>query len=117
MAVKTGDQFLTENNQRYETINVSKNIANARFIGKVELSGYAPADRKSLLAKLFGSAISFAQDQGTVAIYHTHSDESYVPTDGKESIQGNGGIYETGDAFTTALQNKGLKVIHSMTRH
>ncbi len=26
----------------------------------------------------------------TIAIYHTHSDESYVPTDGKESKEGNG---------------------------
>ena len=54
---------------------------------------------------------------GKVAIYHTHSDESYIPTDGKESILGAGGIYKVGDAFTSALKSKGMEVIQSDAKH
>ena len=61
--------------------------------------------------------MAHAQGGGKVAVYHTHSDESYIPTDGKDSIYGNGGIYKVGDSFTQALQNEGLEVIHSDARH
>jgi len=56
-------------------------------------------------------------DTGRIAIYHTHSDESYVPTDGAASIPGNGGIYRVGESFTRALQGRRVSVIHSQARH
>lgn len=111
-SVKTGDQFITEQNKRYEITSVNGDIAQARFIGNVNLSQYT-SPTKSKWTKILSPSIAEAQGGGKVAIYHTHTDESYVPTDGKESILGNGSIYKVGSAFADALQAKGIEAIHS----
>jgi stage II sporulation protein P len=117
--VRTGDQFITENNKRYEVTDIEGDIAHAKFIGEVNMSKYAQPNRiqafwQSLLQP---RVVRAADGSGKVAIYHTHSDESYVPTDGAESIYGAGGVYKVGDAFTSALQAKGLEVVHSNAKH
>ncbi|HEY3426575.1 MAG TPA: stage II sporulation protein P, partial [Negativicutes bacterium] len=117
--VGIGDQFITENNKRYEVTGIEGDIAYAKFIGEVNMSIYAQPNRiqalwQSLLQPRVARA---ADDKGKVAIYHTHSDESYVPTDGTDSIYGAGGIYKVGDAFASALQAKGLEVVHSNAKH
>ncbi len=115
--VRVGDQCLTADNKRYEVTAVSGDTAQARFVGVVDLRAYAP---KGAAGYRFAGPLAprIAHAQGNkVAIYHTHSDESYVPTDGTESILGNGGIYKVGDSFASALQAKGLQPIHSMNKH
>jgi stage II sporulation protein P len=84
----------------------------------VNLSQYIPQEKSNVafFQGILQPRIAEAQG-GKIAIYHTHSDESYVPTDGKESILGAGGIYKVGDAFTQALQSKGMDVIHSTAKH
>ncbi|WP_425061370.1 stage II sporulation protein P [Sporomusa carbonis] len=117
--VEAGDQVLTEKNRRYEVVSVEGDIAHAKFIGEVNLSLYYNEDQ-SLLVKLkdiLQPNIAKAQGGGKVAIYHTHSDESYVPTDGKESIDGAGGIYKVGDSFAETLKSKGIEAIHSQAKH
>lgn len=52
-----------------------------------------------------------------IGVYHTHNAESYVPTDGTDSINGQGGIHSVGDSFAQALENKGISVIHNQTLH
>jgi len=117
--MRAGDQVLTENNQRYEVFRVEGNIAYAKFLGDVNLSAYYHEDTGILgrLKAYLKPAIAEAEGNGKVAIYHTHSDESYVPTDGAESILGAGGIYKVGDAFTSSLEKKGVTVIHSQAKH
>jgi stage II sporulation protein P len=115
--VKIGDQCLTDTNKRYEVISLDGNTAKARFIGDVNLAKFTPGGNTFEFSRLWGFSVAKAQGAGKVAIYHTHSDESYVPTDGKESILGDGGIFKVGDAFTSALQAKGLEVIHSTAKH
>jgi len=113
---QVGDQCLTENNKRFEVVSIEGKIAHVKLIGEVDLSQYGPSiDNKAL--GFLQSRIASAEGKGKVAIYHTHSDESYVPTDGKESILGAGGIYKVGDAFANALQADGLEVIHSDAKH
>lgn len=116
--VKAGDQFLTDKNIRYEITSVEGDIAHAQKIGEVNLGQYLPPEESQpgLFSSLLKTRIAKAQG-GKVAVYHTHSDESYVPTDGKESILGAGGIYKVGDVFTKSLQSKGLEVIHSQAKH
>jgi stage II sporulation protein P len=115
--IDVGDQFLTAENKRYEITSVKDDTAYAKLLGQVNLSQmgvqYTPVNWKSTLF----SPVAKAQDKPKVAIYHTHSDESYVPSDGTDSSYGNGGIYQVGDAFASALKNKGLDVIHSTTKH
>lgn len=114
--VRVGDQFLTSENKRFEVIAVEGDTARAKFIGSVNLSQYAKPSRLYWSA-ILSPTVAYAQEKGKVAIYHTHSDESYVPTDGADSKYGQGGIYKVGDSFAEALKAKGLDVIHSDARH
>ncbi|HHY46215.1 MAG TPA: hypothetical protein GX506_02840, partial [Firmicutes bacterium] len=52
-----------------------------------------------------------------IATYHTHSDESYIPTDGAEAIEPRGGIYKVGAAATSTLERYGVNVDHSYAVH
>ncbi len=118
--MRAGDQVLTETNRRYEVIRIEGNTAHAKFVGEVNLSLYDQKQDSSIIARLkafLQPAIAQAEGNGKVAVYHTHSDESYVPTDGKESILGAGGIYKVGNAFTASLEKKGVTVIHSDAKH
>jgi len=115
--VNVGDQCLTADNKRYEVTSISGDTAHARFLGLVDLSAYEPKGAAGqMLAGPLVPRIASAQGN-KVAIYHTHSDESYVPTDGTESIHGNGGIFKVGDAFSKALEAKGLQPVHSTAKH
>ena len=52
-----------------------------------------------------------------VVVYHTHSDESFLPTSGTASKPGNGDIYRVGDAFSNTLLSAGISVTHSRNAH
>ena len=114
--VRVGDQCITENNKRYEVISIDGNIAQSKFVGDVNLTQYQQPEKNTILGFL-RPRITWAQGSGKVAVYHTHSDESYLPTDGKDSILGAGGIYKVGDSFTNVLQAKGMEVFHSDAKH
>ena len=113
---QVGDQCITENNKRFEVVSIEGEIAYVKFIGEVNLSQYKQPNNNRLLG-ILSPPIANAQGKGKVAFYHTHTDESYVPTDGKESILGAGGIFKVGDAFASALKTNGMEVIQSDTKH
>lgn len=117
-AVAVGDQVLTEQNRRYEVTSCEGNTAHARFLGQQTLS-VAENDTWWWSWEQAWDALPtlLAESNRKVAIYHTHTDESYIPTDGTESIDGNGGILKVGQAFQQALQAKGLDAVQSTTRH
>ena len=52
-----------------------------------------------------------------VALYCTHSDESYEPTDGASSKEKRGGIYDVAEEFKKALEEKGITVYYSTENH
>jgi stage II sporulation protein P len=52
-----------------------------------------------------------------VVVYHTHSDESYIPTSGTAVKPGEGDIYAVGSAFREALKDTGISVAHSYNQH
>lgn len=115
--VRVGDQFLTEQNKRYEVTGIEGDSARARFLGTVNMSLYLP-QKDSFFAELLKPNVAVAAEQGSkVAIYHTHSDESYVPSDGSESKLGAGGIYKVGAAFAEGLKKNGLTPILSTAKH
>lgn len=114
--VKVGDQILTEQNKRYEVTGIEGDTAKARFVGSVDLSLYLP-QTDNYFVELLKPRIASAQQGGKVAIYHTHSDESYVPSDGSESKLGAGGIYKVGQAFAEGLKQSGLTPIVSNAKH
>jgi stage II sporulation protein P len=114
--VKVGDQCLTAENKRYEVTAINGNRATVKFLESVNLAQYdtipyAATHGISLISTAYG------ESKGKVAIYHTHDDESYVPTDGKSSIYGDGGIFKVGHAFANALRADGMIAIHSYAKH
>jgi len=116
--VNVGDQYLNEDNELYEVVKVSGRTAYARFKEKVDLMSLINLQETEAIAQAAqGEQSNAEKKERVVAIYHTHSDESYVPTDGKASIPNNGGIFKVGDALAKALENKGIKVIHSDQSH
>jgi stage II sporulation protein P len=115
MGVAVGDQYQTEDDRLYEVISVDEGqrTAIARFLEQVQLS----ADTLAFIENLMASAPKAGKGQVTVGVYHTHSSESYVPSDGTDSIRGNGGIFKVGAALVESLKEAGARVVYSDSRH
>lgn len=114
LSVFTGDEFIAPDNRRYKVVKVQDTKCYCKFVG---IEKTASLETKGASLAAFGLTPVMANSKGEVAIYHTHSDESYVPTDGTESKTGKGGIYQVGDALTKKLKNLGVKVVHDTTAH
>lgn len=115
-ALQVGDEYLDEANVLWRVDQVIGNeAAIAVYVRQVDLSSAVKDFRLTLAAAPLAQAAGGGLQVG---IYHTHSDESYVPSDGTDSDpSGHGGVYRVGDALTTALENAGLKVVHSLANH
>ncbi len=107
-----GDQFITAKNMRYEITSIKGDYAYTRLLGKE-----AEAKTTSLPSESIWSQLIARNDKPTIGVYHTHSDESYVPSDGAESIYGHGGIFKVGNVFTKKLRQIDFTVFHSRKPH
>lgn len=111
--IRVGDLYLTSDNRLFEVYSVEDRLARARFKEKVKLEGAAA--RSPVFTP---SAIpAQAQPAYRIAIYHTHNAESFVPSDGTDSIYGVGGIHAVGAAFRDALEGKNITVDYSERLH
>ena len=63
------------------------------------------------------TALPVAAVRRAVALYCTHSDESYEPTDGKSSIEKRGGIYDVAESLKASLEKEGVTVYYSDENH
>ncbi|HOL02406.1 MAG TPA: stage II sporulation protein P [Bacillota bacterium] len=122
--VVAGDEFIDEDNSRYRVVNVEGHTAWADFIETVDVETEALAFQAQALLRLgflragVGLAADRAPQGGLVAIYHTHSDESYVPTSGSPSVTPHGDVYDVGAVISASLKNAvGLKTVHSWESH
>lgn len=106
--VSVGDEFISDEDVRYQVTKVEGTNAVAKSLGKMEAILEFPSPIGAE-AKPAGNA--------TVAIYHTHSDESYIPSDNSDSIPAKGGVLKVGNSLASALIQKGVKAIHSLTSH
>jgi len=115
--VQAGNEIITHEGKHYRVVqvNAEETTAVARFIG-VDQKLLAYNEFYSCL-ELPATAAAAAPSKRPVAIYHTHSDESYLPTDGKISIPFNGGIIDVGDTYTENLTENGTRVLHDKTPH
>ncbi|TYO95562.1 stage II sporulation protein P [Desulfallas thermosapovorans] len=113
-SVTVGDELITAGGKHYKVNKVDGFNARAEFAGMDrELLGYMD-EYENITVPVAGR-----QDwnKRPVALYHTHSAESYVPSDGTESKPYEGGIYDVGDALAAALKEKGINVLHDKTPH
>lgn len=110
-----GDEYISDDNRHFRVTHVddAECAAYAEYLGMAEpgatVSG--PEKTEALLAQL---GIAFADEgRGVICMYSTHSDESYVPGDGKSSKWEDAGIYDVGNAFKEELEKLGYTVVYS----
>ncbi|MGE5381460.1 MAG: stage II sporulation protein P [Methylocystaceae bacterium] len=113
--VMVGDEYISPDNTRYRVEKVSGLTAYARSMGKVQLAA-RPLNFASWSLS-FGYRWLTAKGGPIVGVYSTHTDESYKPSDGKDSIDGHGGVIKVASVLTKGLSGKGLKVIHDDAKH
>jgi stage II sporulation protein P len=106
------DEYITSDNKHYTIIKVDKNKkqAIAEYIGDIKLPDIEQV-------KVSMSAWAGRQANGNILIYSTHTDESYIPSDGSHTKPANGGIVDVAQTFKDALESKGISAIHDRTPH
>jgi stage II sporulation protein P len=108
LTIRPGDAYIADDNRYYEVVSVEATQAKARYV------------REWATGPLQTSAVggeANTASQPLISLYHTHSDECYIPTDGKATTRGNGSIMQVGDAFQTKLTELHYQVDHDKTLH
>ena len=100
-AVSIDDEYISQDNKRYRVVQVDNEnyTAIARYVEDVVL--WADMDKAML------STVA-QQGQKKVALYCTHTSESYVPGDGAEAKPEKGGVLDVANQLTDALKKKGI---------
>ncbi|MEQ8199802.1 MAG: stage II sporulation protein P [Syntrophomonadaceae bacterium] len=120
LPVHIDDRYIDTNNVEYVVIGMDGPNAVADIVTRTT-GGIPPDNSTAAIPKpvFFNRALPV---QGVnaphhVVIYHTHTDESYIPTSGKASQPGAGDIYTVGTALADSLQKSGISVSHSVNAH
>lgn len=109
LSIHAGDEFIDEDNRVFEILITEGNLAKARYV-RTETD----IAMETLIMPVQAPAEA---DAPLVAVYHTHTDESYIPTDGKSTERGKGSIIEVGKAFSDRLVELGIRAEHSTALH
>lgn len=120
--VTAGDQYLDVDNILYRVYSVKGSDAWAKPMRRVDLTAEIESLRQQALAAGetwdvdLATLTSFAPPN--VAIYSTHSDESYKPASGRSAVNaGQGDVYRVGAAFAAQLKADGMTPIQSGATH
>ncbi len=113
-AVSVGDEYISAENQLYEIISVDEQhkTAVARLVGAEEMPDVSWLNAEHDAVSVYAQA-----DKKLIALYVTHGDESYVPTDGTESEEDGGGIYDVAKQFKAELEALGITVALDTSSH
>lgn len=123
LAVHPGDRFLAADNRWWRVEQVQGDRAVAVPAGRVWRAAWRPAQALRSGVGLPRSVTALAPSTGPaeaeadVVIYHTHSDESYLPSDGTASTEGRGGIFQVGASLAAAVEAAGLKAAQRLEDH
>lgn len=118
-----GDEYIAGDNVLYRIATVNSGNAIAEKIGEEPMPDVSWLDVGEAQAVFASDEITQAvsakanADKRLIALYVTHSDESYIPSDGSQSINGQGGIYDVARKFRDALQKQGVDVILDESTH
>jgi len=107
-----GDEYITGDNQHYrvEAVDSANSTAVARHLGVANMPDVSWLDTAD-------SQPVAALGEKKIALYCTHSDESYIKGDGTESVDGSGGIYDIANEFGASLEQLGVTVKISDATH
>lgn len=105
-----GDEYIAGDNAHYRVTAVdhTQKTAEAEALG-----AFAMPD----VSWLRDDALPVAAARKAVALYCTHSDESYEEADGTSSDEKRGGIYDVAEQFKQALEKRGITVYYSDETH
>ncbi len=109
-APEPGDEYISGDNRHFRVIQTDPDGKAARMEA---LGDYALPD----VEWAADTALPVAAVRRAVALYCTHSDESYEPTDGKSSIEKRGGIYDVAESLKAGLEKEGITVYYSDENH
>ncbi len=109
---EAGDEYISGDNRhfRISTVDEATKTATAVYLGTAELP-----DVSWLTAE--DAAEVSAVGKRLVALYCTHSDESYIEGDGTESDEETGGIYDIAELFSGKLESLGATVVLNRETH
>ena len=105
-----GDEYIAGDNGYFRIVQVDRENGTAVT---EKLGQYRLPD----ISWLQEETVSVAVMRRAIALYCTHSDESYEPTDGTHSDEKRGGIYDVAHAFREAMEEKGITVYQSDETH
>ena len=108
---EAGDEYISHDNRHYVVRSVDEMTHTALA---ESLGSYAMPDVRWLQGE--SQAVSAGEGRA-VALYCTHSDESYAPTDGKASVTPRGGIYDVAEALKANLESRGVTVYYDDSTH
>lgn len=107
---EAGDSYISSDNRLYEVIRVESGRALVEEKGEVEMPDVSWLEADTALP------VSAMNDR-RIALYCTHSDESYQPTDGTYSDDKRGSIYQVAAALADALRERGAEAEASDALH
>ncbi len=107
--VSIGDEYLNKDFHKYEVVSINHKlkIGRAKFVGVVE----KPKVDISYTPK------QISVNDPKICLYMSHNDESYVPTDGTESVYGAGGIHDVAKALRNSFEKYGVTTYIDETLH
>lgn len=107
---EAGDSYISSDNRLYEVVRVEGDQALVEEKGKAEMPDVSWLEADTALP------VSAMNDR-MIALYCTHSDESYQPTDGTYSDDKRGSIYQVAAALADALEERGAEAEASDALH
>ena len=110
--VYVDDEYISSDNQLYVVVQVNDDTHTAIAAH----TGEEPPVDAAKAQEVFARAEE-EQARRLICMYSTHSDESYVPTDGEASLLEDAGIYDVNEAFKKELEKLGIEVILDETSH
>ncbi len=107
-----GDQYISGDNLHYEIIEVDEenHIAIATLLGDATMPDVSWLD-------IIDQSTPVSTISRKMAMYCTHSDESYIDGDGTQSVETMGGIYDITEALVEELESYGVSVAYSDETH
>jgi len=107
-----GDEYISHDNRHYivESVDEDAGTALALLQGEYQMPGVEWLRDGNLTKPVSGGGQA-------VAIYCTHSDESYEPNDGTHSEMPRGSIYDVAEALKSNLEQLGVTVYYDDETH
>ncbi len=109
LGVVEGDEYLTRDFRKYRVVSVNDD----NHLGKAQFVEYVPKPEVTIDY----SPRKINVGGASVGLYMSHNDESYVPTDGTESVYGKGGIHDIARALQVSISNNGVTAYLDETLH